>query len=146
MGGDWIQTSILPRGKYQGDTSNQITSQSLIHYSSYTPLHLWRRLEKNEIEWSWKAELKKAEFLLAGETHTAIFGPTLGLKEKNLRQFWILRQRGSWFPLPQYGPGGNADNRITCFADSFNICQMRRGIQQSICLCVARFACILQTE
>ena len=44
------------------------------------PCHVWRGLEKNRVDWTRKAGIRRVELLSAGKTHEALFWPTAGLK------------------------------------------------------------------
>ena len=56
---------------------HQKTSANLTDCWHHTSLYVWRRLVENEVEWTRKAEMRKAEFLAVGKARMAIYSNSL---------------------------------------------------------------------
>ena len=56
-----------------GGSRHEITSKSLVHCFCHTTLSFFKKTEENEVEWTWKALVSKAELLAVAETGVAVF-------------------------------------------------------------------------
>ena len=59
-------SSIFPQMSGQ-DKINQIICESLIQCCRRTSIHFWRVVRKNNVDWTRKADIRKAKFVTAGK-------------------------------------------------------------------------------